>query len=87
MNYELGYTPQNLKSLIKNKGLTQKEVYEFLGKSRAVFSKYLLPVTAPHHVSMHHRDWLALVEHYCIYDKSPGTLSPITEKNEKKMCT
>lgn len=77
MNYEYGYTPENLRSLIKNEGLTQKEVYEFLGKSRAVFSKYLLPVTAPHFVSMHHRDWNALVEHYCTHGKS---LSKNSEK-------
>ncbi|WP_143354823.1 MULTISPECIES: hypothetical protein [Enterobacterales] len=62
-DYELGYTPENLRKIINDNCLSQKEVYELIGKSRAVFSKYLLPSGDKNHVSMHHREWLKILNY------------------------
>jgi hypothetical protein len=62
MTYEYGYTPNNLKNLLAEHGLTQKEAYTFLGKGRNTFGRYLLDVDNKNHVSMSHKDWLKLLE-------------------------
>jgi len=68
-DYELGYTPKNLRLILSENGLAQKEAYELIGKSRGVFSKYLLPADEKNHVSMNHRDWLILINHICQLEK------------------
>lgn len=62
MTYELGYTPKNLKRILSDNELTQKEAYTFLGKGRSTFGRYLLDVDNKSHVSMSHKDWLKLLE-------------------------
>ncbi|WP_336040648.1 hypothetical protein [Acinetobacter calcoaceticus] len=62
MTYEYGYTPNNLKALLAENNLTQKEAYTFLGKGRNTFGRYLLDVDNKNHVSMAHKDWIKLLE-------------------------
>lgn len=62
-DFELGYTPENLRKIIKDNGLAQKEVYELLGKTRAAFSRYLMPSDNKYHVSMNHADWIKLLNY------------------------
>lgn len=62
-DYELGYTPNNLRRIISENHLAQKDVYELIGKSRGVFSKYLLPADDKNHVSMGYRDWLIITNY------------------------
>lgn len=62
MTYELGYTPKNLKKILSENNLTQKDAYTFLGKGRSTFGRYLLDVDNKSHVSMSHKDWLKLLE-------------------------
>lgn len=57
MLFQIGYTPNNLKRLIEISGLSQKDFYEHLGKSRNAFGRYLLPVDDANHVTMKHKDW------------------------------
>ncbi|PAV05375.1 hypothetical protein CBG25_06470 [Arsenophonus sp. ENCA] len=62
-DFELGYTPNNLKKVMKEHSLSQKEVYELIGKTRGVFSKYLLEPENKNFVSMNHKDWVKLIKH------------------------
>lgn len=60
---ELGYTPNNLRVLLKDHQLTQKTAREVLGKARSTFARYLLEVNNPNHVTMAHADWLKLLKY------------------------
>ncbi len=62
-NAELGYTPKNLRRLLEESGLSQKEAREIIGKGRNTFSRYLYEVSNHNHVSMAHVDWLTLINH------------------------
>ena len=62
-NAELGYTPKNLRRLLEESGLSQKEAREIIGKGRNTFSRYLYEVSNHNHVSMAHVDWLTLIKH------------------------
>lgn len=62
MTYELGYTPNNLRKILKENNLTQKDARTFLGKGRNTFGRYLCEVGNKNHVSMSHEDWLKLLE-------------------------
>ncbi|MGC1014397.1 hypothetical protein [Pantoea agglomerans] len=68
-DYELGYTPKNLRLILSENGLAQKDAYELIGKSRGVFSKYLLPADDKNHVSMSYRDWLILTNYISQLEK------------------
>ncbi len=63
LNAELGYTPKNLRRLLEESGLSQKEAREIIGKGRNTFSRYLYEVSNHNHVSMAHVDWLTLIKH------------------------
>ena len=60
-NPEFGYTPDNLRRLLDENNLSQKEAREYLAKGRTTFSRYLYDIDNHNHVSMSHRDWLKLV--------------------------
>ena len=62
-NAELGYTPKNLRRLLEESGLSQKEAREIIGKGRNTFSRYLYDVSNHNHVTMSHMDWLTLLEY------------------------
>lgn len=60
--YEIGYTPSNLKKLLEDKQISQKQAYEYLGKSRPAFERYLHASNDPRHTTMKHQDWLKLLD-------------------------
>lgn len=60
-NAELGYTPKNLRRLLEESNLTQKEAREIIDKGRNTFSRYLYDVDNHNHVTMAHSDWLKLL--------------------------
>lgn len=57
-NYELGYTPANLRELLKAKGITQKGLADLLGVDRHTVSRWCKDVTHTRHCGMSHVDWL-----------------------------
>lgn len=61
INYELGYTPANLRELLKEKGITQKGLADLLGRDRATVSRWCKDVTHTRHCGMSHVDWLGLL--------------------------
>jgi len=63
LNPELGYTPSNLRRLLKESNLSQKDAREVIGKGRNTFSRYLYDPSNVNHVSMAYVDWVALVEY------------------------
>lgn len=63
LNAELGYTPKNLRRLLEESGLSQKDAREIIGKGRNTFSRYLYDVDNHNHVSMAHVDWLTLINY------------------------
>lgn len=62
-NFELGYTPNNLKKILLQNNLLQKDARVVIGKCRNAFSRYLYDVSNPNHVSMSHSDWLKILEY------------------------
>ncbi len=62
-DFEFGYTPENLRRLLSQSNLSQKDAREIIDKGRNTFSRYLYDVDNHNHVSMTHADWLMLVEH------------------------
>lgn len=62
MQYELGYTPNNLKKLLNDSNTSQVEAYKGIGKSRAAFERYMHDVTDARHATMKHQDWLKLLD-------------------------
>jgi len=59
---EFGYTPNNLKYFLKKNDISQKQAYEYIGKSRAAFERYLHDSTDSRHATMKHQDWLKLLD-------------------------
>lgn len=62
-DYELGYTPSNLRMLLAINNLKQKDAREVLGKGRNTFSRYLYDSYNNNHVTMAHADWLKLLQY------------------------
>ena len=58
---EIGYTPNNLKYFLEKNGMTQKDAYEMLGKSRSAFQRHLHPVDNPNHCTMLHKEWVSFL--------------------------
>ncbi len=61
LNPELGYTPSNLRRLLAESNLTQKEARQAIGKERNTFSRYLYDPSNKNHVSMSYVHWVELV--------------------------
>ncbi|HFC9456717.1 MULTISPECIES: hypothetical protein [Acinetobacter] len=62
-DFEFGYTPENLRRLLSQSNLSQKDAREIIDKGRNTFSRYLYDVDNHNHVSMTHADWLTLLEY------------------------
>lgn len=60
-NFEFGYTPDNLRRLLAENNLSQKEARAIIGKGRNTFSRYLYDADHHNHVTMAHADWLKLL--------------------------
>lgn len=69
---EFGYTPHNLRCVLRVSGVTQNHAGELINKARSTFGRYLHDIDHENHVSMTHRDWLQLLhrlkipQHYFI---------------------
>lgn len=59
--YELGYTPNNLKQVIVESGLSQPAFAKEYDMPWASLSKWLLPVTSGNHRDMPLKRWLELL--------------------------
>lgn len=59
---ELGYTPHNLRCVLRFSGVTQNHAGELINKARSTFGRYLYDIDHENHVSMSHRDWLQLLQ-------------------------
>ena len=62
MDYELGYTPNNLKTILLKSGMTYEQVYTALGCSRRTFFYWLKPVDDDSHKPMHSKKWKEFLE-------------------------
>lgn len=60
-DFEIGYTPNNLRKFLLDSNISQKQAYEYLGKSRAAFERYLHDSNDPRHATMKHQDWKKLL--------------------------
>ena len=60
--FELGFTPNNLKQILEDNRMNQKDGYELLGKSRSAFQRYLKPPIDPTSATMSHREWLEFLK-------------------------
>lgn len=59
--YELGYTPNNLKQIIEDCGLSQPAFAKEYGLPLSSLRKWLLSVDANHHRDMPLKRWLELI--------------------------
>lgn len=55
---EHGYTPKNLRQLLKRNSMTQKALADLLGKDRRTVSRWCKDEDDLDHHSMTHVDWL-----------------------------
>ena len=58
MEFEHGYTPENLRQLLKRNSMTQKALADLLGKDRRTVSRWCKNAEDKSHHSMTHVDWL-----------------------------
>lgn len=61
-DYELGYTPSNLKKLMTDNSLTNIQVAEIIGKSVKAVERYRSNIDKASHITMEHSDWLSLIK-------------------------
>lgn len=60
---ELGYTPNNLRSVRAKYGLTQKQVAEITGlKTWHPVNRWEAPIEAAYHADMPYTKWLKLLD-------------------------
>lgn len=59
-DYELGYTPSNLKKLMQENGLTNIQVADIIGKSVKAVERFRSDVNKANHATMEHKNWIAL---------------------------
>lgn len=59
--FELGYTPINLRKIIESQGWTQAYAAELLSVSDTTLSRWLMPINVKTHADMPYRQWLRLL--------------------------
>jgi putative transcriptional regulator len=62
-NFELGYTPNNLKALRQQHGLTQQRVADITGVTIATAQKWETSPSMTSFTNMPHTKWLKLLEY------------------------
>lgn len=62
-NFELGYTPNNLKALRQKYGLTQQATADLLNVNISALQRWETDVGQKSHRDMPHTKWLTLLEH------------------------
>lgn len=60
-DFELGYTPSNLRKIIESKGWTQAHAAELLSVSDTTLRRWLMPIKTQTHADMPYRHWLRLL--------------------------
>jgi len=61
-DYELGYTPDNLKRILSEHGKTREDLAELLGISVKNVHNWCVAVDHPKHKSLNHKRWLKMLE-------------------------
>ena len=59
---EHGYTPKNLRQLLKRNSMTQKALADLLGKDRRTISRWCKDAEDKSHHSMTHVDWIEVLK-------------------------
>lgn len=59
---EHGYTPQNLRQLLKRNNMTQKALADLLGKDRRTVSRWCKDAEDKQHHGMLHIDWIDVLK-------------------------
>lgn len=62
-NFELGYTPANLKALRREHGLTQQNVADITGSTLKTAQKWETSPSMSSYANMPHTKWLKLLEY------------------------
>lgn len=62
-NFELGYTPENLKALRKMYGLTQRNVADITESTLKTAQKWEASPSMSSYANMPHTKWLKLLEY------------------------
>lgn len=62
-NAELGYTPNNLKALRREHGLTQQQVADITGSTLKAAQKWETSPSMSSYANMPHTKWLKLLEY------------------------
>ena len=62
-NAELGYTPNNLKALRREHGLTQQQVADITGSTLKTAQKWEASPNLKSYANMPHTKWLKLLEY------------------------
>lgn len=62
-NMELGYTPNNLKALRREHGLTQQQVADITGSTLKTTQKWEASPSMSSFANMPHTKWLKLLEY------------------------
>ena len=62
-NFELGYTPANLKALRQQHGLTQQQVADITGSTLKTAQKWETSPSMSSFANMPHTKWLKLLEY------------------------
>lgn len=62
-NFELGYTPANLRAVRQKYGLTQKQVAEITGATLSTAQKWEAAMSLKTHSDMPHTRWLILLKY------------------------
>lgn len=60
--YELGYTPNNLKKIREKYRLTQSAVGKITNNALRTIQSWEMPEEAENHVGMPHRKWILLLK-------------------------
>lgn len=59
---EIGYTPANLRFLLKSKGWTQKQFAEKMGVTLLTVARWVADISVKNHRDMSHQQWLIALE-------------------------
>lgn len=63
VDFEIGYTPFNLKAMRKSLGKTQGEIAELLKVSLVTVQRWEMESEKNSHVGMPHRKWIEFMEY------------------------
>lgn len=62
-DFEIGYTPNNLKKILTDGAVSEVDARILIGKAERTFDRYLYASDDPRNVTMKHQDWVTLLAH------------------------